>query len=184
MHLHSACVCASKVNGEDGAEPDGVYVGCRTRKPRCHLGLIMRQCLVRQSSGEVRGIRTSCECTLSRSCVKCQVSTSLRVQLALCVNFEQHADELILSHCKTPDSGETQGLSVTCLEKAVSGPQKSLYTYKLEFSICFSIVLRVQPIQESKSPDVLFWFHFLQLVKSVISPNSPRIVLFLPQGSL
>lgn len=29
-----------KVNGQDDAGPDGVYVGCSTQKPRCDLGSV------------------------------------------------------------------------------------------------------------------------------------------------
>lgn len=44
---YCGCVCVhGKVNGQGDAGPDGAYVGCSTQKPRCHLGLVMRQGVV------------------------------------------------------------------------------------------------------------------------------------------
>lgn len=44
---YSVCLCVhGKVNGQGDAGPDGAYVGCSTQKPRCHLGLVMRQGVV------------------------------------------------------------------------------------------------------------------------------------------
>lgn len=67
------CVCVSvcaheRVNGQGDAGPDGVYVGCSTQKPRCHLGSVMRQGVVwLEQWGGYRNTKDlmSCECTLS-----------------------------------------------------------------------------------------------------------------------